>query len=126
MRTTGILTAMGLAALAAGGTLAAAEWDGAQEMLAAYYNEEMSVPKGWTLSYSGRENGVDVYVFDTDFDTYPQTAFLQADDQLERLMCGDDTIKGWVAQGMRTRADMRALANGKRTLTKGTRIITCG
>jgi hypothetical protein len=123
MKTINAALVLGLATVGTGA--AAAQWDGAQEMIAAYYNEEMSIPKGWSLSYAGRENGVDVYLFDTDHDVFPQTAFLQVDSQLQRLLCGDDQLKAWVKQGMRARADRRVKQGGKKTVIKGTGTVSC-
>ena len=103
----------------------AAPWDGMGKMIASFYNEEMSIPKGWQLSYAGTESGVEVFVFDVDADAFPQTLFLSPEAQMQRLMCGDDTLKGWIAGGMRVRADQRVRRDGKADLRKGKDLIRC-
>ncbi len=124
----------GLAVLA-GTTLASAvlasaaqaqEWNGAGPMIASFYNEEMSVPKGWELTYTGSQNGVEVYTFYVRPDTVDvDTSWVDAKGQLERTLCGDDTLKGWVMSGMKARADKVVVSGGKQTKTVGTGYVTC-
>ena len=67
----------------------AQEWNGAGPMIAAFYNEEMSVPKGWELTFTGSQNGVEVYTFYVRPDTVDvDTSWIDAEGQLERALCG--------------------------------------
>ena len=94
-------------------------------MIAAFYMENYSVPKGWTLTYKGVEGGVQVFVMDRDLDAFPQTAFLQPVDQMRRVMCGDPSLKAMVAGGTVVRVDARDRNGGKTTLSKGPRLTSC-
>jgi hypothetical protein len=95
------------------------------EMAAAYFNEEMSIPKGWKLNYSGRDGATYVFSMDRDLDAAPQTAFLQPIDQMHRLMCGDETLKGFVKSGVVVRVDTRDKQGGKTTTVRGPTLSSC-
>jgi hypothetical protein len=111
-------------ALACGATPAMAQqFPG--KMIAEFYMTEMSVPKGWALSYKGKEGGAEVFVMDRDLDAFPQTGFLQPIEQMRRLMCGDDTLKAMVNAGTRIRVDARDKNRGKTVLTKGEHLTRC-
>ena len=101
----------------------AQEFPGA--IIAEYYMNELSIPKGWALSYKGKEGGTEVFVMDRDLDTHPQTAFLQPIDQIRRVMCSDDTLKGMVNGGTVIRVDARDKESGKTRLTKGPQLTRC-
>ncbi|NCP17776.1 MAG: hypothetical protein GW855_01285 [Erythrobacter sp.] len=119
----------------AGGLVAAAavsvpalaqEWRGAGPIVASFYNEEMSVPKGWELTYSGTENGVEVYTFIVRPENAGvDTSWIDADSQLQRLFCGDDDLRGWVTAGMKARADKVVVRDGRQSRTKGSKLLTC-
>ena len=94
-------------------------------IVAQYYNEAMSIPKGWELSYVGEESDVQVFNMKRDFDQFPQTNFLNVKDQMTRLMCGDDSLKKMIAQGVKVRADAVDLENKKTKKTKGVVLSTC-
>lgn len=105
----------------------AQEWDGMGEVLAAFYNETMSVPKGWELTYSGLKGGVEVFTFIVRPETVDvDTSWLDADDQMARVMCGDETPRGWIRAGMKVRADKVVIRGGKREVFKGKGLVTCG
>lgn len=111
-------------ALAGGATPAMAQqFPG--KMIAEFYMTEMSIPKGWTLSYKGREAGAEVFVMDRDLDAFPQTGFLQPIEQIRRLMCGDDTLKAMVDGGTKIRVDSRDKRGGKTTLSRGETLTHC-
>ncbi|NCU11076.1 MAG: hypothetical protein GXC70_02760 [Sphingomonadaceae bacterium] len=95
------------------------------DIIAAYYMEKFSRPKGWVLSYKGPENGVEVFIMDRDFDAHPQTAFLEPIGQMERLMCGDKDLKQLVAEGYVVRIDSRDKSGGKTKYAKGPTLSRC-
>jgi hypothetical protein len=129
MRKWGLATVAGAVVLASAGiatTAQAQEWNGAGPIIAAFYNEEMSVPKGWELTFTGSQNGVEVYTFYVRPDTVDvDTSWIDAQGQLERALCGDDTLRGWVMSGMKARADKIVVSNGKQAKTVGTGYVTC-
>jgi len=95
------------------------------EIIAAYYMQTMSTPKGWNLEYKGKENNVQVFTMTRDLDSFPQTAMLQPIDQMKRLMCGDDTLKKMVNGGVKVRVDSRDKQDGKYKVTKGPVLSSC-
>jgi len=104
----------------------AQEWDGMGPLLAQFYNEEMSSPKGWELSYIGLKGDIEVFAFIIQPETVDvDTSWLDADDQMKRLMCGDDTPRGWIASGMKVRVDKIVIRGGKPETTKGKSLIRC-
>lgn len=94
-------------------------------IIAEFYMETMSVPKGWELSYKGVENKVQVFTMNRDLDAYPQTAMLQPVDQMRRVMCGDDSLKDMIKSGVKVRVDSRDKENGKVKTTKGPILSSC-
>jgi hypothetical protein len=92
--------------------------------LAGFYSEEMSIPKGWKLSYEGQSGGAEVFIMDRDLDTCPQTAFLQPIDQVRRLMCDPEMGKQFMT-GRIIRVDMRDLRAGKKSRIKGEELSSC-
>lgn len=94
-------------------------------MIAEYYMNEMSTPKGWALSYKGREAETEVFIMDRDLDAHPQTAFLQPIDQMRRVMCGDKTLKAMLDSGTVIRVDARDKKGGQRILSKGPQLTRC-
>jgi hypothetical protein len=122
----GVLLAVAASAVALSGGVRAQDWAGMGPILAAYYNEEMSKPKGWELTYSGLKDGVEQFTFIIRPDTVGiDTSWLDADDQMKRLMCGDDLPRSWIAGGMKVRVDMVVIRGSKREVTRGTKFITC-
>jgi len=117
----------GMAGIAMSQTGAQAqEWAGNGAIIAMFYNEEMSVPKGWELTYTGLQNGVEVYTFvvrpeTTDVDT----SWIDEHSQLQRLLCGEETLASWVRAGMKARADKVVVRGGKQTKTTGSANVTC-
>lgn len=110
--------------LAAASTTAAAQkFPG--PLIAAFYMETMSIPKGWELSYKGKEDTTEVFITKRDLDTYPDTAFLQPIDQMRRVMCGDDSLKDMMRKGTKVRADARDIKNGKVKVVKGPVLSSC-
>lgn len=95
------------------------------KLIADYYMSEFSTPKGWTLSFKGAEQGVQVFIMDRDLVAYPQTSFLQPIEQIRRVMCGDDELKQMVNSGLKVRVDSRdKRAEGTR-VTKGPLLERC-
>ena len=94
-------------------------------LIAEFYMSEFSIPKGWSLSYKGQEQGAEVFVMDRDLDAHPQTSFLQPIEQMRRLMCGDEELSGMVNGGLVIRVDARDKRDGKRTTTKGPTLTRC-
>ncbi len=94
-------------------------------LIAAFYMETMSIPKGWELSYKGKEGGTQVFTMRRDLDTYPDTAFLQPIDQMRRVMCGDDALKDMVKKGVKIRVDAKDKENGKVKQVKGPVLSSC-
>jgi len=94
-------------------------------LIAAFYMQEMSIPKGWTLSYKGEENKIQVFTMSRDLDTYPQTAILQPIDQMRRLMCGDDTLKDMMRRGVKVRVNTRDKIGGKVKTANGPILSSC-
>ena len=95
------------------------------DLIADYYMEQLSTPKGWALSYKGPENGVQVFIMDRDFDAHPQTAFLEPIGQMQRLMCGDKDLRQLVDAGYVVRIDSRDKERGKTKYTKGPTLARC-
>lgn len=95
------------------------------DLIAQYYMEQLSTPKGWVLSYKGQENGVEVFIMDRDFDAHPQTAFLEPIGQMQRLMCGDKDLRQLVAEGYVVRIDSRDKERGKTKYAKGPTLSRC-
>jgi len=116
---------IGIAALTIA-TPAVAQEQFPAELAAAFYMDAMSIPKGWVLSYKGRESGTYVYIMDRDLDAAPQTAFMEPIGQLRRLMCGDETLAAFIASGTVVRVDSRDKREGRSTLTKGPTLTSCG
>ena len=96
------------------------------EMAADYFNEVMSIPKGWTLSYKGREGRTHVYIMDRDLDSAPQTSFMQPIDQIQRLMCGEETLAAYFDGSVVVRVDSRDKRNGQTSLVPGPTLSSCG
>lgn len=94
-------------------------------MAAAYFNETMSIPKGWSLTYKGQEGPTHVFIMDRDLDAAPQTAFLQPVDQLQRLLCDQDTLRAFVDAGTVVRVDSRDKRSGRVSLAKGPTVSSC-
>ncbi|TFI57636.1 hypothetical protein E2493_14015 [Sphingomonas parva] len=94
-------------------------------MIADFYMENFSTPKGWTLSYKGNERGTQVFVMDRDLDAFPQPGFLQPIEQLRRVMCGDEALKAMIAAGTIVRVDARDKQDGKTSVTKGPQLTRC-
>jgi hypothetical protein len=119
----------GLAAAGAvmlGSGAQAQEWAGMGKLLARFYNEEMSVPKGWELAYSGLKDGVEVYTFTVRPETVDvDTSSLDADLQMRRLMCTDKLTWSWIQAGMKVRANKVVIRGSKQEVTKGTALIRC-
>lgn len=95
------------------------------EIIAEFYMQEMSVPKGWTLSYKGEENKTQVFTMNRDLDTYPQTAMLQPIDQMRRLMCGDEDLKSMINGGVKVKVNARDKIDGKVKTTNGPILSSC-
>lgn len=94
-------------------------------LIAEYYMSEFSIPKGWSLSYKGNEQGTEVFIMDRDLDAHPQTSFLQPIEQMRRLMCGDDDLSAMVNGGVAVRVDARDKRDGKTTVVKGPTLTRC-
>ena len=94
-------------------------------LIAKFYMQEFTIPKGFELSYKGVENGAQVFIMDRDLDTYPQTVNAAPINQMRRLMCGDDNLKVMVDGGIVIRVDSRDKRNGKVTTTKGPTLSRC-
>lgn len=94
-------------------------------IISEFYMQEMSIPKGWTLSYKGEENKVQVFTMSRDLDAYPQTAILQPIDQMRRLMCGDDTLKDMIKKGVKVRVNTRDKIGGKVKTANGPILSSC-
>lgn len=95
-------------------------------IIAAFYNEEMSVPKGWRLSYKGREAGVEVFIMDRDLDAAPQTSWIDPRGQMQRLMCGDAGLRDMLRDSGGVRADVRDKKGGKaQPIVAGIVLRTC-
>lgn len=104
----------------------AQDWAGMGPLLADYYNEAMSRPKGWELTYTGLQQGVEVFTFIIRPDTVDvDTSWLDADEQMKRLMCGDEMPRSWMQAGMKVRVDKTVISGGKRETEKGTSLLTC-
>lgn len=120
-----VMLGLAVAAMVPSG-VQAQPWNGAGPIVADFYNETMSVPKGWELVYSGTQSGVEVYTFfvrpeTTDVDT----SWVDADGQLRRLLCGEDELRSWVRSGMKARADKVVVRGGNQSRTTGRNIVTC-
>ncbi|MDY0272438.1 MAG: hypothetical protein RBR37_07990 [Advenella sp.] len=94
-------------------------------LIATFYMEAMSTPKGWELSYKGKEGGNEVFIMRRDLDKHPQTAILKPIDQMRRLMCGDAALKAMVKNGVKVRVDARDKVDGKVKLVKGPVLSSC-
>lgn len=94
-------------------------------LIAEYYMDEFSIPKGWALSYKGSEQGVQVFIMDRDLDAHPQTSFLQPIEQMRRLMCEDDELKQIVNGGTVVRVDIRDKRDGKKSVRPGPQLTRC-
>lgn len=94
-------------------------------LIAAFYMETMSTPKGWELSYKGKEGPVQVFTMRRDLDTYPQTAIMSPIDQMRRVMCGDDTLKDMMKNGLKVRVDAKDKKDGKIKTVKGPILSSC-
>ena len=94
-------------------------------IVAKFYNEAMSIPKGWELAYVGEESGIQVFNMKRNFDKFPQTSFLNVKDQMVRLMCGDPDLKKMMEQGLKVRADAVDLKDKKTKKTKGEVLNSC-
>jgi hypothetical protein len=114
-----------VALMLAGVSVPAAAQDFPGAMIAEFYMSEFSIPKGWTLSYKGQEQGQQVFIMDRDLDTHPQTSFLQPIEQVRRLMCGDDTLSQMVNSGTVVRVDARDKRDGKTSVTRGPTLTRC-
>ena len=119
---------LGLFGITALGTPAQAqEWAGKGEIIAAYYNEVMSIPRGWSVKYMGLEDGYEVFLFMVD-DRDPASAMTRnfsAEDQLKRLLCDDDELESWVRAGMRAKARKVWYDGANQNVNLGTRAISC-
>lgn len=94
-------------------------------LIATYYMEAMSIPKGWALSYKGQEGKVQVFTMRRDLDAHPQTAIMAPIDQMRRLMCGDDELKSMIKNGVKVRVDAQDKKNGKVKTVKGPVLSSC-
>ncbi|MFV9472823.1 hypothetical protein ACM5Q9_00160 [Advenella sp. RU8] len=94
-------------------------------LIAAFYMETMSTPKGWELSYKGKEGPVQVFTMRRDLDAYPQTAIMSPIDQMRRVMCGDDTLKDMMKNGLKVRVDAKDKKDGKVKTVKGPILSSC-
>ena len=94
-------------------------------LIAAFYMETMSTPKGWELSYKGKEGPVQVFTMRRDLDAYPQTAIMSPIDQMRRVMCGDDTLKDMMKNGLKVRVDAKDKKDGKIKTVKGPILSSC-
>ncbi|WP_169294798.1 hypothetical protein [Advenella sp. EE-W14] len=94
-------------------------------LIAAFYMETMSTPKGWELSYKGKEGPVQVFTMRRDLDAYPQTAIMSPLDQMQRLMCGDDSLKNMMKNGLKVRVDAKDKVDGKIKTSKGPILSSC-
>ena len=103
----------------------AAGWEEAGPVVAQYYNEEMVTVRGWTLVYSGTQDGVEVYTFEVDGDSHPQTLSLSAAGQMKRALCSEEPLVSWMKAGMKVRADRRVHKDGSVKTEKGTSLISC-
>lgn len=108
---------------AASSTASAEQFPG--PLIAAFYMETMSTPKGWELSYKGQENKVQVFTMRRDLDAHPQTAFMTPIDQMRRLMCGDDELKDMMKKGLKVRVDAKDKKDGKVKTVKGPVLSSC-
>lgn len=108
---------------AASTTASAEEFHG--PLIAAFYMETMSTPKGWELSYKGREGNVQVFTMKRDLDAHPQTAIMSPIDQMRRVMCGDDSLKEMMKNGVKVRVDARDKKDGKVKTVKGPILSSC-
>ncbi|MCH7336515.1 hypothetical protein [Acinetobacter sp. NIPH 2699] len=102
----------------------AQEFEG--KIIEKYFNEVMSIPKGWELTYVGKKSNIEVFTMHRDFDSYPQTQMLSVIDQMKRLMCGDDYLKKKIESGVKVRADSIDKHNGKYEKTQGVVLEKCG
>ncbi|WP_235912780.1 hypothetical protein [Croceibacterium salegens] len=93
--------------------------------IANYYEENMYSPKGWKLTYGGKEGNVDVFVFEVDLKNDPSYGDGDGYVQVMSLFCRDDGLRDFIDQGMKVRVDMRRFEKGRSTLSKGTRYVTC-
>lgn len=94
-------------------------------IIAEFYMQTMSTPKGWKLSYKGAENKVQVFTMDRNLDAHPQTAMLQPIDQMRRVMCGDESLREMVDRGVKVRVDARDKVDGKVKVVKGPVLSSC-
>ena len=118
-----IAAALAMASGIAVSAAAAQAFPGA--LIAEFYMSEFSIPKGWSLSYKGHEQGTEVFIMDRDLDAHPQTSFLQPVEQMRRLMCGDEELSGMVNGGLVVRVDARDKRDGKTKTTKGPTLTRC-
>lgn len=102
----------------------AQEFEG--KIIAQYFNEAMSIPKGWELTYVGKKSNIEVFTMHRDFDSHPQTEMLTVIDQMKRLMCGDDYLKKKIESGVKVRADSIDKRNGKYERKQGIVLEKCG
>jgi hypothetical protein len=92
-------------------------------IIVGFFNEGMSIPKGWELKFSGYQDGVFVFDMHRDFDRYPQTQWLQVNDQMQRLMC-QEGLEHYIDQGIKVRTDAVDTEKGKTQRTKGS-LLNC-
>ncbi|MDK2761621.1 MAG: hypothetical protein KYX64_09725 [Sphingopyxis sp.] len=114
-----------VALMIAGMSVPAAAQEFPGTLIAGYYMTEFSIPKGWTLSYKGEEQGQQVFIMDRDLDAHPQTSILAPIEQVRRLMCGDEQLSGMVNGGTVVRVDARDKRDGKTSLTRGPTLTRC-
>jgi len=105
----------------------AQELVGQGPIIASYYNEEMSVPRGWSVSYGGTRDGMEIYSFIVDYETStPFTRSLWADDQLKRIFCDGDILESWVRDVMRVAAGKVWFDEGNWNVVPPVKPISCG
>ena len=94
-------------------------------VVAHFYNEAMSIPKGWELVYIGKELGVHVFNMKRNFDEHPQSRNMSVKEQMVRLMCNDVTLRNMMAQGIKVRAHSIDTENTKARKKRGGVLSAC-
>lgn len=112
-------------------SVSAAAQDFPGKMIAAFYHETMSTPKGWTLTYEGRQGNNQVFLMDRDFDIHANDSeilsmvqIMQPIDQVRRL-CKDPSIAAMINGPVKWRIDSRDKIGGKTTRTTGPVLERC-
>ena len=95
------------------------------KIIAEYYNDEMSIPNGWELTYIGRQSNIEVFQMSRDLDEYPKTAILNPFNQIKNLFCSDESLKELIDSGLMVRADIRDNKNGNSSVSTGKVLENC-